>query len=312
MGKIRNTLKKIFRFGPYIPLSNIFLNLGNRFFSDKCQENIHARRNKKIQSFLKPIIEQVSEDNQIADSPETESPIIWVCWLQGEKNMPEIAKVCLESIRKNSNGHEVVLLDNGNIKSYVQLPEVVTQLHAEGKIKHAHFADLIRIYLLAQRGGLWLDATMLVVKPIPKEIFNYPFYSIKTPEIGHFISKCRWAVFMLGCKPGNRILVKVARAFEIYLDRTDVFIDYFLFDQFIDMLYKSDTTIRQMIDNVPANNPEVHWLGDKLCEDYNEDDFNKVTSHTDMFKLSTRTYSTEQLNTNRNSYYSKLKRYFIG
>lgn len=147
---------------------------------------------------------------------------------------------------------------------------------------------------------------MLVVNPIPEDIFNYSFYSIKTPETGHFVSKCRWAVFMLACKPGNKILTMVANAFESYLSKTYTFIDYFLFDQFIDMLYNSDPEIKKMIDKIPLNNPEVHWLGNHLCETYNNNNFKRICSNTDMFKLSTRAFTTEQLHANPYSYYSKI------
>lgn len=150
MGAISNTLRKIRKFGFYIPLSNLLLNYGNRLLSEKHKESINAHRNKRIQTFLKPIIDIVSCSSQNSLGEVTESPKIWVCWLQGEKQMPEIVKVCLESIRRNSNGHEVIVLDKMNLNGYVTLPDVVIKLYSEGKIKHAHFADLIRIYLLSK------------------------------------------------------------------------------------------------------------------------------------------------------------------
>ena len=86
--------------------------------------------------------------------------------------MPEIARICLASIRKHSNGHNVTILTEDNYSRFVNISSSTKSLYESGKIKPAHFADLIRINLLAQRGGVWLDATILLTAPLPEVWFN--------------------------------------------------------------------------------------------------------------------------------------------
>lgn len=292
---IKNTLRKIGRYGPYIPLSNVIINYCGSFMTERSIRRISNNRNRKIQKHLKPIIRNI-ETSVNTDNKLLYDAKIWVCWLQGEDKLPPVAKLCISSIRKNANGHEVILLTEKNYGDYVQLPEILINRFERGQLKPAHFADIIRMNILAQHGGLWLDSTVLVTNPIPETIFNADFFSIKTPEIGYYVSRCRWAVFALACKPNNIILSKVSEAFTRYLLSTDLFVDYFLFDHFIDILYQSDSKVRNQIDSVEYNNAKVHELNVLLTNSFDETKFKALTDDTYLFKLSNRSYSDDDLN----------------
>lgn len=101
---------------------------------------------------------------------------------------------------------------------------------------------------------------------------------------------------------------RVAKAFESYMEENDILIDYFLFDHFIDILYRTDATVRRIIDSVPFNNPDVHALRTLIAQDYNEPLMNKMTESTQMFKLNTRTWSPTELESNPKSLYQFLKK----
>jgi len=307
---IRNTFRKIRRFGLYAPISNIVLNYFGKYIPDSMKRKMYDKRNRIIQSHLAPVIDKIECGNGVADSQPYE-PNIWVCWFQGEAAMPDLTKICLSSIRRNANGHKVVLLTSENYKDYVTIHPTIVSRYENGELKQAHFADILRMNLLAQRGGLWMDATMLVTKPISDEIFSYPFYSVKTANEGYFVSQCRWAVFMLACKPGNIILTKVSKAFERYLLATDVFADYFMFDHFIDLLYKTDAEVKEMIDNIPYNNPCVHRLGGKLCDKYDPQQYESMTCETSFFKLNNRAYSVDELNEIPDSFYAHFRDLYL-
>jgi capsular polysaccharide synthesis protein len=77
-------------------------------------------------------------------------------WLQGFDNAPMIVKKCYASWATHNPGWKIVFLDEDNIDKYIDL-------RAPG-IKHENitkqaFSDLARINLLAQHGGIWVDAT---------------------------------------------------------------------------------------------------------------------------------------------------------
>ena len=316
-GNVRNMVRKIFRFGPYLALSNLILVYGQKHFTPSTIRRISDNRNRKIQEKLVPFLAGCDDNVQNGQSRHIKQPkeikdrAIWVCWLQGENRMPAIPKLCLESIRRNANGHEVVLLTLDNYNNYVTLPPIIGQRYKAAQLKHAHFADIIRINVLAQQGGLWLDATMLLTAPISESLFGVPFFSIKTPEKGYFVSRCRWAVFALGCKRGNLIMKNVAHAFKKYLTDTDLFIDYFLFDHFIEMIYRTSPDARKMIDDIPYNNTHVHELSRILTDPFDAEVWNRLLTDTSMFKLNSRAYSSAELDAADNSYYSHLKRHLI-
>lgn len=308
MGKIdnvKNFVRKVARFGLYIPVTNLILTYGQRFFSAKALSRMVAKRTRKIQDILSQSITfpATLEDTSIKGSGK-EAPI-WFFWLQGEENLPLIPKLCLQSIRKHANGHEVIVLTADNYRDYVTIPETLLEMYRAGRIKAAHFADILRINLLAQQGGLWLDATMLVTSDLPQEIFDMPFFSIKTKNQGYFVSQCRWAVFCLGAAKGNPLFVQLASLFEQYLTTTDLFVDYFLFDNFIDMLYQRYPVIREQIDALPLNNPRVHDMAPLLSNKVTEEEFVNLTKDTYLFKLSYKNVTAEELNANSENLYGR-------
>lgn len=310
MGKlnnIRNFIKKVIRFGWYIPVSNLILTYGQRFLPAKTLRYILEKRTCKIQDILLKSISFPSDLEYSNTKNEGKDAPIWFCWLQGEENLPIIPQLCLQSIRKHANGHKVVVLTADNYKEFVKIPETLIEMYNTGKIKAAHFTDILRINLLAQQGGLWLDATMLVTRDLPQEIFNSPFFSIKTENRGYFVSQCRWAVFCLGTQKGNPLFLQLASLFEQYITKTDIFVDYFLFDNFIDMLYKRYPIIREQIDNLPLNNPRVHDMASLLCENVPDEKFNSLTKDTYLFKLSHKQFNPTELTSEENNLYKKIK-----
>ena len=310
MGKlnnIKNFIKKVRRYGLYIPVTNLILTYGQRFLPAKTLRYILEKRTCKIQDILSKSISFPSDLEYTNANNESKDAPIWFCWLQGEKNLPIIPQLCLQSIRKHANGHKVVVLTADNYKEFVNIPKTLIEMYNTGKIKAAHFTDILRINLLAQQGGLWLDATMLVTRDLPQEIFNSPFFSIKTENRGYFVSQCRWAVFCLGTQKSNPLFLQLASLFEQYITKTDVFVDYFLFDNFIDMLYKRYPIIREQIDNLPLNNPRVHDMIPLLCNNISDEEFNRLTKDTFLFKLSHKRHMPETLLKNHDNLYYRLK-----
>ena len=309
---IKNLYEKTLKFGFFIPYSNLLLTYGNKLLPDSLLKHFAKKRTSKINDYLLPIIEKVNKTLSIKPIPKiTSVNTIWIYWNQGAKKMPPISNLCYNYLKRNAGSHKVIFLSLDNYKDFVVLPEFIESLYNSGKIKHAHFADILRIYLLAQQGGLWLDATILTTSPIPDYIFQQPFWTIKIKPFGNFVSQCRWSVFALEGQKDNPLFVKLSKAFELYLSETSIFIDYFLFDHFIDLFYNSDPEIKKLIDDVPFNNPEVHALEPRLCQDFNSSWWKKIKENTSFFKLSNRSYTSAQLNSNPDSFYKYFEKEII-
>jgi len=312
MGKLSlltELIKKTFLFGPGIALGNVILTFGGRIMSGTMVKRLAYKRNKKIQKKLAPLVDKALSEYSSSLRQESidNDRTIWVCWLQGEDKMPPIPALCLKNIRQNANGHKVQVITKDNIGQFVTLNPVIIKKYKEGKIKNCHFADILRVCLLSQRGGLWLDATLLCTAPIDDVFFDRDFYTIKLRPYGNFISQCRWAVYCLSAKRGNRLFALLEKLFTEYILSNDYFIDYFLFDHFIDMLYQRDEEIKIMIDSVEQSNPAIQRLSSLILSDYNRLEWASMTENTSIFKLNWRSVSEQQvLPAGPDSYYNKL------
>lgn len=292
-------------FGFSLQFCDIVLFLGKRILSANfCNQLIYWKENK-IKNELKNILrgEELTNTNiETTNNMITDLPI-WFCWLQGEDSMPSIPKLCLESIRKNANGHPVKILTLSNYKKYVHIPASVESLYCAGKISNAHFADVIRVNLLYQQGGFWADATLLVTRTLEQYIFELPFFTIRTHPIGNYVSKCRWAGFCLAASSGNRLMGMLSRIYEIYWSKYDCIIDYLLMDYMFDYLYEYDIQVQMMIDAVPYNNENVHSVCNILNEEYSDSKLKRLCGDSFLFKLNWKLYTDEELNTTSSNIY---------
>ena len=100
---------------------------------------------------------------------------IWTLWLQGEDKAPPLVKACFRSIRKHCK-QELIVLDENTIWNYISLPKEIIEKRKAGKIKHAHFADICRVELLYEHGGIWLDSTGFATSAIPDWIIKEDFF----------------------------------------------------------------------------------------------------------------------------------------
>lgn len=301
---IRNFWNKVTRFGIFIPLSNLLLVYGRSFLSHRTKRYLFEKRNLQIKSEIQKIVTSCScEGSKIEYSKNAP---IWCFWLQGESQMPDIPRLCLQSIRKFSNGHPVYLLTWSNFQEFVNVPLYIIDLYKSGKMKPAHFSDIVRLSLLYHKGGLWLDITIFVTNPLPEDIFRAPLFSVKNSPIESFVSKGRWSGFCIASWT-NCIFPKLVNEMLLsYWRKESVLVDYFIMDYIIDMLYQSNDEIKNLIDSIPYNNENVHKLVPLLCDTFNEAHFRELTKDTFLFKLNWRKYTTEELERNPGNYYHYL------
>lgn len=97
---------------------------------------------------------------------------IWTAWLQGFEDMPQVVQKCIESFKKNAGDYEVKVITLNNIYEYIDINPKLKSEFMKGNIKPAHFTDYIRMKLLKEYGGVWLDATLFMVKPLDDNIWN--------------------------------------------------------------------------------------------------------------------------------------------
>lgn len=223
-------------------------------------------------------------DSDSVGNMENKFPV-WVCWLQGLDSMPMIVRRCYHSIVEHFGIERVTLLTSENIDGYVHIPDYVRDLYIRGRMTAAHYSDIVRFSILKAYGGLWIDATMLV-SGLP-DFNGMPFYSIKGACIDDkYVSKYRWAGYCVGGAAGNALFVNLEKLLLAYWKDHDRIIDYFLMDYLILLVYEKNTSVRQLIDSVPLNNPDVSFLQFHFDEPFDQEIFDRICSTTCLHKLS--------------------------
>lgn len=199
---------RMFRFSKHFGWNvawNLFCYDVRKYFSHSksSREKANAKHHEVLENYLYAkgygaVFSDIVSSNHVALTENVGDNNIWVCWWQGEKSMPEMVKKCFNSIIRYSNGHPVKLITFENYKDYVQVDHRIVDKVKSGTFKLAHFADLVRLKLLEQYGGLWLDSTILLTANINENFFQ-KFFSVKIrPVDNDSVSAYRWCSFVLG------------------------------------------------------------------------------------------------------------------
>ena len=215
---------------------------------------------------------------------------IWVFWMQGYESAPAIVKKCFDSI-KSSTTHPVHLITSENISQYYFFPDYIKEKYASGIITHAQFSDILRMTLLAEYGGLWIDATIFIPIQISESVFQFEFFTCKRDiKDSGYVSECRWTSFLNGCQKGCVIQKAAKDLFFEYWKMNNYLIDYLLVDYILLLIYRNIPKAKELIDNLPYNNPQIEELQNRMNEIYDELGYQELINHsgTDFFKLSWR------------------------
>lgn len=163
-----------------------------------------------------------------------EKPRVWICWLQGFDNAPQLVQSCVKSIRYHITDMEIVLLDQGNIKDYITLPDYIYEKWEKGIISSAQFSDIIRNQLLIEHGGLWIDSTAYLTGSIPSYITDGDFFVYHDGFFNcEVINMGSWIIWS---KANNLLLNEVQNLMLKYWEENNYLIQYFLLHLFFRMV----------------------------------------------------------------------------
>jgi hypothetical protein len=94
---------------------------------------------------------------------------LWSYWqTKPNSQMPEYIKLCFDTMKKHcSSNYEIIILDEKSVYQY--LPNLRKDLE---ELSLAHKTDYIRVALLYNYGGLWLDADTIVMNNLQEIIIK--------------------------------------------------------------------------------------------------------------------------------------------
>ncbi len=250
-------------------------------YSDKQERKKHLKQwttksEKKYLTRYLNVLDAESNEKEGEECPK----IIWIRWLQGMNKAPEIVKKCYQSIQKWCPEYEIKLIDNENISSYVSMPKYIIDKYQKGYISNTHFSDLLRLALLDEHGGYWIDATVYLTAPIPEKIQKSPFFAYHSEG---YLHNNNW---FLKSNKGNQIIYNIKRLLYEYWKQEKRVINYFIYHIFFDLMIESNTKLAEEWRKVPVLYDDCYELEHSFFKPYEKEKWLEINQKTHIHKLS--------------------------
>ncbi|TGE31900.1 capsular polysaccharide synthesis protein [Desulfosporosinus sp. Sb-LF] len=275
-------------------------------------EKMHFKRHETCKTYLRAHYSNIinkykaKKTYSLSEKIENDAPI-WTFWWQGEDKTLYPVNLCLESIKRNSANHPVIVLDKDNYKDYADVPDFIVKKFEEGKISIAAFSDILRITLLKQHGGIWLDSTYYVTAPLQKEFYDCCFFSISNNELRKWVvSKDLWSLSLLASGRNNDFINYCYDMLMEYWSKEDTIICYLILDCIIGIGFEEITDFEKLIRKVPTNNMGVFdFLEPIRNEKVDEVHYQKLIQRAYIHKLTYKEKYEPVVNGNK-TYFGRL------
>ena len=264
--------------------NSIFKILIEIFIPDKKYRSKVKSRWAKL--FLKKHVEFAVDNTNIpSNAPKGNQKIIWQYWHQGLEQTPEIINKCFESIKKYHPDYDIRILTFDTIKNYIEIPQKYYDLLEQKKIPIAIFSDVLRLYLLSEYGGIWIDSTIYLTERLSDNILNSDFFVIqKNPKTDPFEDKM--PCFFIKANADNRWIHLIKNAIESYWNENDYLIHYFMFEHIVTLLSEANDELKSGWDKMFYQEfLDTVILQNCMFEKYDKERFEEIKSITNIHKL---------------------------
>ena len=206
---------------------------------------------------------------------------IWVCWFQGIENAPKLCQVCVKRISQVFGKENVVIVTKENFKDYIRLPDHIIEKWEKGIITNTHFSDILRVALLSEKGGTWIDATILILK---KDIPSYFYDSRLFMFADHISGICpNIQSSYMSAYSNSRLLIMARELIYEYWKNENYLLDYSLFHLFVQMAQEKYPEEWNEVYKYP--NHSTHILRKSLFERFENRRFAQIIDVCPIQKL---------------------------
>jgi hypothetical protein len=191
---------------------------------------------------------------------------IWILWLQGWDSAPPVAKACLASWQALNPGWKIRAISLDDVRILLELPDLLGKA-----ITPASFSDLVRISLLHEYGGIWVDSTLLCRCPLDDWIFpllNEGFFAFSRPCEGRELSS--W--FLAAERPAHPLISAWYDCTRSYWEQHSQASSYFWFHHLFDELCVADAAVKQCWERVYKYSATIPHRALSLGLDNNDKD----------------------------------------
>ncbi len=174
--------------------------------------------------------------------------IVWMLWLQGWSQAPDIVRACLQTWKYHNPGWVIHALTYSSLPEFLDAPEAFSRNIGKPMQREA-LSDVIRITLLERYGGVWVDATVYCLKPLnawlPERLSN-GFFAFAKPAPDRMLSS-----WFLAASKAHYIVQHWRKLTHEYWAARNERDHYFWFHHLFKQAYRSDPLFKTLWDGTP-------------------------------------------------------------
>jgi len=250
-----------------------------------------------------PAVKELIQQKQIIVKNSSET--IWQFWDNpAGQTTPKIVKSSLESVNKFKGGFHHKILDNSTLHSFTDLPGYIIDKFNKRLMDYAHFSDLLRLNLLKNHGGVWIDATAYMTGFIPQYIINEDFFVFLTGRQTHFPYSFMQSCF-IRAKKGSFLCGAWYQMCIEYWKKERKKLDYFQIHLMFRALVSKNQTAKELFNKMRhVSEDETHQLvGDNLLKTFDIDEWERIKKKSFFQKT---TFKINGAAKHPDTYFSKL------
>lgn len=193
----------------------------------------HVPERVAVRTFVSAHLDQIRRMARASRGDKAgDMPYVFVYWAQGMDAAPPIVRACYERL-KRVPGIELRLVTEATVPYWVDLPDHVKQRVPATK---AAFSDWLRIALLKEYGGIWVDATCFVsgdLSVVDELVGDRRFFAFRYND-------ARISSWFLAARDNSYIVHMMHAALEVYFRSHDKVTHYFFFHDLFEALAQLD------------------------------------------------------------------------
>lgn len=249
---------------------------------------------------VQPVVQLYQQDNgthSLAEKVEAKDMFegkipVWICWWQGEAAMPELIRLCVDSIRKNIPQEKAVvrLITFENYREYVTFTNTIIQKYNDGKISMTHLSDILRAELLYRYGGMWIDATYYLTAKLPEKLLESNLYTLRFEKSNWSadITRGRWSGNFWIADKGGKLMQFLMESLWYYWETEEALVDYYLIDDMIAVAVETFEDIREQLEQCGFYQGDVFALTGLMNKKFRQEYEKQIKNTSLIYKLNRR------------------------